>query len=246
MILLEAHNIQHSYYYRITDEYLGIFFILALVASALLLFHRHYIAYLVTHIFSFPEKKQQKNKSKNEDKGNLISEILNSVLVSSVVALTLLIYLKPYEKALYDTEKVKSLLPFLYHTDNYVLWLMITASFLLLALIKFLTIQVSSQFLPGLSIISTWELNTRYVSYVISFISLLLCLNYILGYVGVTIFTYLSIILFAIALIFRALVSFAAGSRLNLMSKINFFIYLCTLEILPLLLGLKYISNQVG
>ncbi len=246
VLLISSHIVHNSYFYRITNEYLGIFLILALLATALLMLAGNYIPYLMTHIFTFPEDQRFKAKRHKEEQKNYIVEILNSVLTNGIIALAVLIYLKPYEEPIYSSRVIQSLGTFLFSTDNYILWFALLFIFLVIGLLRYITIRGTASFLIGLYFLDSWETNTRYASNLMSFIGLGLCLAYILGYIGISGFTYLCLFLVVIVFIIRGLVSFAVSTRLDLLTKINFFIYLCTLEILPLLLGLKYISNQLG
>ncbi len=246
MLFLASHIIHNSYYYRITNEYIGIFFILTIIATAVLLLASNYIPYLVTHIFAFPEDQRFRKKKHKEEQKNYIVEILSSVFTSGVMALSVLMYLKPYQEPIYSSKVLQTLGSILFSTDNYLLWFAFLIIFLILGFVRYSTIRGTASFLSGLYFLGTWETNTRYVSNLMSFIGLGLCLMYILGYLGISVFTYLSIILILIVFIIRGLVSFAVSTRLDWLTRINFFIYLCTLEILPLLLGLKYVSNQMG
>ncbi len=246
MMLLSSHISPHSYYYQITNEYLGIFMILLLLCVMLLISHRNYLSYLVLHIFNFPDEQKKKTAVRQQDdQQDLFTQVANSVVLAGVLALTVLIYLKPYGESLYNTAALRKILPDIYKTDNYLIWLALLVIFLILSGMRNLIIMTSARVLKGMYLM-TWNRNARNVAYLLSFFSLILCLCYILGYLSISTFTYLAIFTLAIILIFRVLVSVAASTKLNFVSKLNFFIYLCTLEILPILLGLKFLSNRLG
>ncbi len=244
MTLLSQHLIHNSYFYRITNEYFGIWLILSLVGMAMFITHRHYIAYLLTHIFNFPIPSLSHKPNPNEHK-YYVTQILNTLFFSGLVALSVLMYLKPYEEEIRESD-IYTTLPFLMHTDNYLLWLGLLLILLLISAMRYTLAQGFLYIFSGLGVLKDWERNTRNVGYLLSLALFLLCTAYVLGYLSVSMFLYLFLLTLFIILIFRILVSFAASGHLLPLAKINFFIYLCTLEILPLLIGIKYISNQVG
>ncbi len=234
--ILLSHHSPSSYYYRITDEYMGIMAILGLMAIFIFSTQAGYFSYLLTHIFHFPDVVRSRMTPKGENESTNMVKLLNLVLMMGTVALAILLLMKPYEGIRLPQLKVL-------YTDNYLLWFGMLLGLMSLALIRQLVLEISIRFIPGTAVLRDWKDNTLNAAFLSSFVLLGLCFLYILGYFSVSTFQYLLIIFLVISLIFRAIISFAASGRFNFTGKLNFFLYLCTLEILPALVGAKFVID---
>ncbi len=237
-IFLLDHITHWSYYYRITNEYMGILVILSIIAFTIFAIQQGYISYLVTHLFLFHDVRQ-KNTRKNDEVPRLFIKLLNTVLVMGTVALSILILMKPYEGSSLGESNFLQM-------DNYLLWFLILIVLMILSTLRQGLVAATIRFLPDSDVIRDWDENTLNSTFLFGFSLIFLCLTYVLGYISVDIFYYILIILVLISLVIRALISVAATGQFNLVGRINFFIYLCTLEILPGLVGLKIILNQIN
>ncbi len=238
-VLLAEHLSPKSYYYLITNEYFGIAMILFLLALVIFSVQTSYFNYLLTHLFSFPDVARKRNQYSNEPQNKLLLKTLNTVFLMGTIALSFLMILKPYDGSPYEH------FSFLAY-DNYLIWFAMLLVLIILVIIRQVAFEVSLYFLPDNTIIREWDQNTLNASYLSGFAILALCTAYILGYTSSSNFKYLLIILASISLIIRGLISVVVSGRFNFVGRFNFFLYLCTLEILPGLVGMKFILDLLN
>ncbi len=236
-ILLTYYSGNPSYVESLGSSYFVLSFTLLSVAIFLLITDPTYFQVIFGKLLYNPNNHRAKDKKLTKSLPRM-AQTTSQFLFSGSLALVILMVMKPYD---YITDHSTSFL----YSNNYFIWILLTVVFLVIYNIKSLHYLFDNWLTENELNIAFWGKNILNINFLSAFVLIPLSILYALGYLTSPTLGNLLLMVCIGNLVLRAVTTIPMWMNFNSSNKINFFLYFCTFELLPLLILIKFIKESI-
>ncbi len=224
-----------SYVENLGNSYFVLSFSLLALAVAMLVLDPDYFRVIIAKLTHYPGPRSREKRIESLSR---VAKLSSQVLFTGSLALIILMIMKPYD---YLSEHSSNFM----NWNNYVIWFILITVLLIIYNIKWLHYIFDNWLTLDKLNIALWGQNILNVNFLSAFILIPICIAYALGHLSTTALINLLILCGIANLVLRGVTTLPLWSSYDSSKKINFFLYFCTFEILPLLILIKFVRDAI-